>query len=169
MIKKFMAALAGPAADRFDRRRPDIRTGSRQLEAVGSLRAVNGADLVAAKQPGIVDDDRLPVRRRCAGRDRFCCGCATTTMSPNCSRLQADGRSRASHLSSATRSNSKSRRISQATVDTDAADSEERPGAGRRSSRRWSTRRLCALRSPAISASAQVDLGPVPGRRDRRW
>ena len=151
MIKKFMGALSNPPQT-ISATKAATSEWQPTIEAVGSLRAVKGADL-SLEVSGVVEvisfnsgDDvaegavllQAAHRRRCRA---------------SCKSLQATA-----ELSDITykrdQKQFKMQAVSQATVDTDAANLKNATGPGRRSSRRLSTRRRCARRSPATSASA---------------
>ena len=124
-----------------------------QIAAVGSLRAVNGADL-SLQLAGIVDeidfksgDDvqagpgaAAAARRR---RHRQAAGAA------------GDAPSWRRSTTTATASSSRRRRSARRRVDTDAVDAENARGAGRGAAGGGRQEDRCARRSPAVSASAR--------------
>jgi membrane fusion protein (multidrug efflux system) len=102
---------------------------------------------------GVVEEITFQSGDEGAGRARSCCGCATTTMSPSCSRSRRRA-ARADHLRprrQAARRRQSARRSSTTTTVCQCQ------GAGSPSKRRWSTRRPCAR--PSRAAGLRVDLG----------
>ena len=82
-------------------------TWQAQIHAVGTLRAVRGADLSAASIRG-GRRNRVRIRQRGARRASCCCGSSRTMTSPNCSSCRRP-RNSPRRLTSAIRSNSRRR------------------------------------------------------------
>ena len=79
MIKKSIAS-SGTPPQTVSTTKAGYQDWQPKLEAVGSLRAVNGADL-SSEVAGIVADDFLRIRQPMSKKTRFWSNCAPMTIS----------------------------------------------------------------------------------------
>ena len=152
MIKKFISPHGIAAADGLGDQGRLRAHGNRKIEAVGSLRAVKGADL-SLEVSGVVDSISFNSGDDVAGRARCCSSCARPTMSPSSNRSRPwpslndiTYRARPEAIQDAGGQPGDDRYR--------CRQPEERQGAGRAAAGHHRQEVSCARRLPAISASA---------------